>query len=104
LSLERDSDLLEDDDNTAIEILKTGKSLAGTEEPNEGWAEEVSRKMNFKQKFFVYFLRLISRRRRVLFTNLRKLTGRRQKKQRRRRKLGRVRRRKDLDRIFHQNK
>nr|CAD2176077.1 unnamed protein product [Meloidogyne enterolobii] len=40
LSLERDSDLLEDDDNTAIEILKTGKSLAGTEEPNEGWAEE----------------------------------------------------------------
>nr|CAD2208637.1 unnamed protein product [Meloidogyne enterolobii] len=40
LSLERDSDLLEDDDNTAIEILKTGKSLAGTEEPNEGRAEE----------------------------------------------------------------
>nr|CAD2181715.1 unnamed protein product [Meloidogyne enterolobii] len=40
LSLERDSDLLEDDDNTAIEILKRGKSLAGTEEPNEGWAEE----------------------------------------------------------------
>ena len=45
--------MLEDDDNTAIEILKPGKSLAGTEEPNEGWPEEVSRKMNFKLKFFV---------------------------------------------------
>nr|CAD2178861.1 unnamed protein product [Meloidogyne enterolobii] len=48
LSLERDSDLLEDDDNTAIEILKRGKSLAGTEEPNEGWAEETDQQKKKK--------------------------------------------------------
>ena len=49
--------MLEDDDNTAIEILKPGKSLAGTEEPNEGWAEEVSRKMNFKPKIFCFLFK-----------------------------------------------